>query len=252
MKSKYLVFLVLLICFTLSFGYYKSPNTVAYIYRNLGSESFLVLHKNNLAIWFLEKSKNKNNQDYYTSFLLGRVYFVEGNLSNSIKNYTDSIELDKEHKESYYGRGLAYGFSSPIFYTDAIKDFQTYIDMDNEEFQETGQHAYGAWAGYNDLAWVYYLIGDFKKAEGVARAGLEITQSNPWLSNMLGAILLEQHRCDEAIESLKQADLLLGAINKDQFGEAYSGDNPKNWGPGKEDMAKTIKANLELCKSFPQ
>jgi tetratricopeptide (TPR) repeat protein len=252
MKSKFLLFLFLLLCLAISFGYYKKPNTVAYIYRNLGSESFLTFHKNNLAIWFLEKSKNKNNQDYYTSFLLGRVYFVEGKLSKSILNYTESIKLNKEYKEAYYGRGLTYGFSSPIFYPEAIKDFQTYIDMDNAEYQLTGGRAYGAWAGYNDLAWVYYLSGNFAKAEEAARAGLEITQSNPWLLNMLGAILLEQHRCGEAIESLKQADLLLGAINKDQFGEAYSGDNPKNWEPGKENMAKTIKDNLELCKSFPQ
>jgi len=250
-KTYFIVFLTLLSLLFATYIFSKSKTSAEFL-QLLGEKSFLSLHLNKISVRLLEASKAANHEDYKTYFLLGRVYFVEGRMEDSIRNYSVAIKLNPNHKESYYGRGLTYGFTSSIFYPEAKRDFEKYIEIDRQEFEKTGSHAYGAWAGYNDLAWVYYLMGEWKQAEEVARAGLEITQSNPWLSNMLGAILLEQNRCEEAIEELEKADLLLGAITSDQFGEAYSGDNPKNWGPGKESMAKAIKENLELCKSFPQ
>jgi len=249
---KYLIFICILIIISAIGIYFKYPTTIANTYKLLGEKSFLVLHRNNLALKFLGMSRDKNlglgNEDFETYFLLGRVYFVENNLSESIKNYTKAIELNPDFKENYYGRGLAYGFASPIFYTNAEEDFKKYIDIDNANFKNTGRHAYGAWAGYNDLSWIYFLEGDFENSEIAARDGLKISGSNPWLKNMLGTALLAQKKCDEAKDYLEDAKKLIQDTTSKEFGEAYSGDKPELWAVGKKQMENTIIENLKTCE----
>lgn len=228
----------------------------------VGEKIFLEMHQNKLAIRVLEFNRGRPQAApsdkttlATTHFLLGRLYFVDGQLYKSVQNYSKAIELNPDEKVYYYGRGLSLGFASPIFYSDAESDFKKYIELDNLEFQKSGFHAFGAWAGYNDLAWIHFLQGNFDEAEKVSRAGLEISNLNPWLSNMLGVILLEKNSCDEALVHLSNAKNLIRSIKSEQFGEAYSGDKPDFWELGKEEMEKTINENLKLCQSeitFPQ
>ena len=211
----------------------------------VGEKLFLSWHQNSLAIKILELPKNKNDK---TFFLLGRLYFVENSLYKSVDYYNKAIIIDPSIKEYYYGRGLAYGFISPLFYDEAESDFKKYIELDNIDSIKIGHHAYGAWAGYNDLAWIYFLKGDFKQSEDVSREGLRIAHNSPWLLNMLGVSLLSQDKCTEATEYLNQASEEAQKISANQFGEAYSGDSPHFWNTGLVNMKETIVENLSLCK----
>lgn len=233
----YFIFLCILLFLTF---FRFQTNILNYV----GEKLFLVYHQNSLAIFTLEKVSKK---DFYTNFLLGRLYFVEGNQYKSITNYNLSIEKNPDFKQSYYGRGLSYGFSNSIFYPEAISDFSKYIEIDNKEFEKTGQHAYGAWAGYNDLAWIYFMQGEFEKSENVSRDGLKIANS-AWLLNTLGATLLAQKKCSEAKIYLQLANDEMKKISVEKFGEAYSGDNPNFWEAGKKQMEEAIVDNLKLCE----
>lgn len=210
----------------------------------LAEKAFLDFHKRDIAVNIIDIGLNKN---YYSHYLLGRLYFVKGDLQQSIENFSRSIELNPMHKESYYGRGLAYGFTSIQDLKKAELDFIKYIELNDIEFKETNNNAYGLWAAYNDLAWVYFLKSDFINAEKVAKQGLEISKENPWLLNMLSVALIEQNRCEEAYPVLQKARNLANTINEEEFGEAYSGDNKQWWTKGLVAMKKTIEENIQLC-----
>jgi tetratricopeptide (TPR) repeat protein len=239
----YLIFLGSLISLSILYSFFTSPHL-----RNfLGEKVFLELHFPVLAAKILELGQN-NNSDYRTFFLLGRIYFVEGRLLPSTNNYTKSLELNPDHKESYYGRGLSYGFRGDNYLIQAQNDFEKYIELEQKEFNESGRRAYGAWAGYNDLAWIHFLKGDFIRQEETARQGLELTSGNAWLQNMLGVALLAQKKCSEAKKHLDLAKILLANKTAEEFGEAYSGDDSRLWEQGKEAMKKTIEENSLLCE----
>lgn len=242
MIKKYFLFLSILIFLLL-----VHFNLV--ITNHIGEKLFLTLHQNELAIKVLELPKDKDAKTY---FLLGRLYFVENDVYKSIKYFTKSIEINPNVKEVYYGRGLSYGFASPIFYNDAEKDFKKYIEIDNQEYEKSGRHAYGAWAGYNDLSWIYFLQGEFDQAEKVSIEGMKISGMNPWLYNMLGVLALEKGNCADATIYFNNAEDILKSISSENFGEAYSGDSPDFWAIGKAQMEKTIRDNQGACSTFPQ
>lgn len=228
------------------------------INKKIGEYLFLSRFDYDNAILFLEKAKKQNPDSQTNLFLLGRVYFVKNELTKSIENYTKSIESHKNEEDlniymqSFYGRGLAYGFYSPVFLKEAEDDFKTYIEIEEKNFVNTGERAYGAWAGYNDLAWVYFLQNDLDSVEKVANKGLVISPNNPWLLNILGASLMGQKRYSEAETILEKALFYMKEISPNEWGEAYSGDNSKLYKKGRDEMLKTIRENIWNIKSITQ
>jgi tetratricopeptide (TPR) repeat protein len=219
------------------------------ILNYIGKKVFLNYHNNKLSQNVFELASSLHGQPKAkaeTYFHLGRVLFVEGELAKSILNYNKAIELNPTIKEYYYGRGLSYGFFSESFFDQAESDFKKYINMDNAEYKTIGSHAYGAWAGYNDLAWIYFLKGDFHKSEQIARQGLEVAQSS-WLYNMLGISLINQKECKQGLIYLNMAGQSLTNISTKEFGEAYSGDSPNYWEKSQQEMLNVIKENIKVC-----
>jgi tetratricopeptide (TPR) repeat protein len=224
----------------------------------VGQKLFLDYHQNKAALFIL---KLGSTNDYKGKFLMGRINFVIGgreNLFKSVKHYSESIDLIGEQNikdftllsQSYYGRGLAYGFLGGIYLIRAEEDFKKYIELEDKLEFETGKRSYGSWAGYNDLAWILYLQGDFKGGETVAKKGLKISQNNPWLLNMLGILQIEQNNCTGAILNLNSAKKFLSKITPNMWGEAYSGDSPLKYLNGKKNMINTINYNIKLCNGF--
>jgi tetratricopeptide (TPR) repeat protein len=201
-----------------------------------------------LASRILEYQKNKNDRSF---FLLGRIYFVLGDIPKAIQNFDKAISLNLNSKEYYYGRGLAFGFAPDFFQKDAIKDFEKYIELDNLEYAQTGYHAYGAWAGYNDLAWIFFKQGSFQKSLETTKLGLEISNLNPWLLNLAGANLVELDDCKAALTYFNQAETNIKEVSTEEFGEAYSGDDSSSWENGKNGLQTTIQENRKKCEKSP-
>lgn len=221
-----------------------------YTLNNLGKFFFLTLHNNNFAEKLLLHSTQLNKQDEGGWFLLGRVQFVQNNLQDSVISYTKAKDLNPENEQIYYGLGLDYGYMGPLYYDLAAENFQMYLDIIDQKLKDGRYSAppSGHWAGYNDLAWVYFLQGNYGKCESTARLGLS-KYTNPWLLNMLGACLLNQERKEEAKKYFLQAQQYASNMTSEQFGEAYTGDNKEWHAKGFANMKKVIEENIEKANN---
>ncbi len=249
--------------FLLAFIFLCFLTNIQSVITFLGEKLFLTYHHNSLAIKVLEKSDLNNN--YKANFLLGRIYFVEGgreNLFKSIEYFDKSIGLIEVKGEtrrknpqdfsflsqSFYGLGLSYGFLGDIYLINAEENFKKYIELEDRKEKEIGKRSYGSWAGFNDLAWIQYLQGNFRESEKTAKKGLDISYQNPWLLNMLGINQIEQRNCKDGKRNLEKAFEILEKINDIKWGEAYSGDPFSQYAKGKQDMLDSIKANIKICE----
>lgn len=168
-------------------------------------------------------------------YQLSRVYFIEGNLYESLKEINREIALYPEYGRSYYIRGLVYGYSNEL--DKSISDFKKFL-----EWQPM------SWAGHNDIVWVFFMKGDLLSAEKYARAGLESAPRNPWLSNALGAILLNKGQYKEAKEYLLQAYVGFSSMEHEEWGRSYPGNNPEIYGEGLGASLGSVEENLLLLE----
>jgi tetratricopeptide (TPR) repeat protein len=241
MKFRKIILILAILTFVL-FGIIQ----MNFLYK-LGKYSFLELHNLSLAELSLEKSIYFNDKDSEAYFLLGRIYFVENNLSKSEYSFKKALELDPEMEQAHYGLGLTYGYMNAL--PPAAASFQKYLDLCKEKVDsgEYKNYPSGHWAGYNDLAWIYFLQGDFEKAEKVTAEALR-KYNNPWLFNMMGAILLNQGKKKEAEIYFLRAKEYAKNMTWQDFGEAYTGDT-KDWQKkGFASMKAIIEENLSKSK----
>ncbi len=166
-------------------------------------------------------------------YQLGRVYFIQGRFTPAIMEMTTVMRLNPDFKKTYYMYGLIQGYNAN--YSEAIYGFTEFIKRDDFN-----------WAGYNDLAWVYFLQGDYEKARDTSKKGLERAHNNPWLHNLYGAALMNLGSNTEAQASfelaLEQTELLTPA----RWGGAYPGNDPRLYPLGLDEMKTSIQENLAL------
>lgn len=146
-------------------------------------------------------------------YQLGRVYFVENKLDKAIWEFDKTLEANPEHKRTYYMRGLAKGYKKD--YAGAQADFQSFIGNFPDE-----------WAGYVDLAWVYYEDEQYEKARDIAEKGLALFPENAWVMKGLGVAYLELDEKDKAREILEKASVNAEKLTVKDWQLAYPGNDP--------------------------
>jgi len=167
-------------------------------------------------------------------YQLARVFFVQNKLQEAKSEIDKAITVNSGSKKAYYIRGLINGYSGS--YQEAIADFSQVVKMSPE-----------AWAGYNDLAWVYYENKDYENAKATLEKGLEVESENPWLLNGLGAALLAQKKYSEAEDVLGKADQAAKKLNVREWKMAYPGNDPASaeWDLGA--FKTSIQSNRRLA-----
>lgn len=226
------------------FEKYSLINYSSQEYTVAGKKLFLDNHNNQDALINLKKALELNPKNTQAWFLLGRVNFVLGNLSRSASDFQEVIELDSRNEQAYYGLGLAHGYQSNLDL--AASSFHDYLTIVEEKKSSGEYQDYppGHWAGYNDLAWIYFLQGNFKEAEKITAEALR-KYNNPWLLNMMGAILLNQDRKEDAQIYFQRAKEYSQNITAEDFGEAYTGDNKEWHEKGFANMKQIIEENIQ-------
>lgn len=164
-----------------------------------------------------------------------RVNFIEGNFDNALSDINQELTNHPDFKRSYYVRGLIYGYTKKL--KEAEKDFLAFLDWKPN-----------SWAGHNDLSWIYFQMGDFKKAEEQAREGLKDSPTNPWLFNSLGVALLNQARFKEAKYYLTLSLHQFENADYNSWGKAYPGNDPAIYEEGLGSTIETVRKNLSLIK----
>src|SRR3989344_751172 len=182
---------------------------------------------------YFERALEINPQIQGAHYQLGRTYFIQSAFYDALREINKELELHPDFKRSYYMRGLVHGYSKR--YTEAENDFKEFLKWKPK-----------SWAGHNDLAWIYFMKGDYKNSATTAREGLKYVPNNVWLLNSLGVALLNEGKLEEAKKALTDALASATAMTPADWGRSYPGNNPSVYGDGLMAMKASIKRNLEL------
>ena len=151
----------------------------------------------------------------YPHYQLARVLFMKTDYKNGLAEIDRALVLNPENKRAFYIRGLIDGYAGNL--DAAADDFQKFITWAPKE-----------WAGYNDLAWVYYQQKDYQNAVDAAQKGLGVVPNNAWLLNGLGVSLEGLGRNDEAKTVLDQAASISKNLTAADWKRAYPGNNAES------------------------
>ncbi len=170
-------------------------------------------------------------------YQMARLYFIKNEFSLARNEINKEIELYPDFKRSYYVRGLINGYDNKL--GDAESDFIEFLEWKKD-----------SWAGYNDLAWVYFRMGDYKKVLATADSGLKYYPDSVWLLNSKGVALINLGQKNEARNVLIKALSIAESMNVDEWGVAYPGNDPEIYGDGLSAMKESIKGNLGLIDNI--
>lgn len=169
-------------------------------------------------------------------YQLGRIYFLKGKFFSAMEQMNIESVLRPDFDKVYYMKGLIAGYQGlSDFAADNFKKFLAF-NPDN-------------WAGWNDLAWVYFKKGDYVRAKEAAESGISAAGENAWLLTSLGVALLNLGDNERAVEVLISAREMAEAMTPDGWGRAYPGNNPNIYAEGLRQMREAIEYNLELAKA---
>jgi tetratricopeptide (TPR) repeat protein len=175
-------------------------------------------------------------ENYQIHYQLGRIYFIQGKFRLALHNIKEVMRINPDFKKGYYMYGLINGYSGNI--EQAIWGFEEFIRRDDFN-----------WAGYNDLAWIYFQKGDYKKTSEIAQKGLEKAEVNPWLHNIYGTALLNLGSTEKARNEFQMALRYSERMTPAEWGGAYPGNNPKEYERGLTEMRTAIKHNFSLTEN---
>lgn len=171
------------------------------------------------------------------NYQLGRTYFIVGDHALALMYLSEEERLRPTFGKVHYMKGLVYGYMKD--FPSAEKEFLEFIAFDSFN-----------WAGYNDLAWIYFAQGYYFDAEGTAREGLIHAADNPWLHNAVGVSLLAQKRGADAIEHFEKAKEGFIRMSPDTWGIAYPGNSPYEHAKGLEASLGAVERNLERARAL--
>lgn len=172
-------------------------------------------------------------------YQLARIYFVKGMFKEALVEIDTELKINPENGRSYYIRGLIHTYTRE--YTAAIADFRTFVSWAPFE-----------WAGYNDLAFVLALSGNYKESEHIIETALNAipeAKNNPWLLNSLGLAELNLKKYTEAVESFSKAEILAQKLTIADWKTSYPGNDPSSGEEGLESFKQAISKNLEKAKN---
>lgn len=168
---------------------------------------------------------------------LADIAFVEGRLVEALAEINREIELHPEIPNSFYVRGLIYGYLPD--YGRAEADFEKFTELVPRQ-----------WAGYNDLAWVQIKQEKFKEAAETILAGFTaipgIEARNPWLWTTLGVARLNVKEYNRSKDALLKALHIAGNIDANYFWGAYPGNDPRLAGSAYQQFLASIHFNLSI------
>jgi tetratricopeptide (TPR) repeat protein len=165
-------------------------------------------------------------------YQLGRIHFIDGRFESALAEIGEALRLDPDFRKAYYMYGLISGYKGDL--DQAVWGFSEFIKRDDFN-----------WAGYNDLAWIYFKKGDYRKMKEAAEEGLRHAKRNPWLNNIYGTALMNLGEKDAAREAFAVAIEESEKMTSEDWGKAYPGTTG-NHSHGIEETRSVIGHNLSF------
>ena len=183
--------------------------------------------------WALKIYPQADRADYQ----LARIHLVENKFNLARQEIDQSLTLNPQNKRAYYIRGLIDGYAKK--YVDAIEDYRKFVAWAPTE-----------WAGYNDLAWVYFENKNYEKTRETAQEGLDKTGAdNPWLLNGLGVAYINLDEPQKAQEEFDKVKKISQSMTPHEWASAYPGNDPAsaNWNLKK--FKQDVNSNSQLASA---
>lgn len=244
-----LVFVSLILVFTAKQDFlanfiwqkYRSPNLALLIVRNDADLAMFIgnyyfnggnydLGKAKAAF---EKALRIDSSVLGPRYQLARVYFLNGDYAGALDFINEELKLHPDFKRSHYVRGLIYGYNGDL--ARAEEDFKMFLEWDPR-----------SWAGYNDLAWIYFRQGNYLKVKETALTGLQWNSDNPWLLTSYGVAMLNTGERKTAGAILTKALSAAQKLTLEDWQKAYPGNHPSIAPEGLNTLIGTIRKNIQL------
>lgn len=175
---------------------------------------------------------------------LGRIDFLEGNISDAIYKFEKQKELyaDELLPNVHYMLGLTYGLQArgsdqSEDWEKALASFVSYLQF----FPDS------PWAR-TDIAWLYFSQGRFEEMKPILEEGLSLHPEHPWLNNMYGLALLNTGEPEEALVAFERAQVQASELTATEWGSAYPGNDARSWESGLASFRSSISKNIELTQ----
>jgi len=165
---------------------------------------------------------------------LARIFFLRGNFDKALAEINVQIELHGESSiSSYYVRGLILGYMGQP--EQAEQDFRHYLSKRERN-----------WGAYNDIAWIYFQLGNFEQMREEAVYGLRIAPNNPWLLTTYGVAEMNLGNKAAARDSFEAALSAIVTTTPEEWSRVNPGNDPAIAERGLEEMRRTIEKNIDL------
>lgn len=172
----------------------------------------------------------------FGNYQQARIHFIQARFPEAIKAVNQEILYYPDFSRSYYLRGLIFGYDKKL--SESASDFQEFIQREPLE-----------WAGYVDLSWVLFQMGDYGGIKATIEQILPNTR-NAWLLNAYGVALLNLGEGEAALKALNEAKERVTKMTPEQWGNAYIGNNPQIYEIGLAGMQLNIDENIERVNNF--
>jgi Flp pilus assembly protein TadD len=174
--------------------------------------------KDDVSVWRHTVALTENN--YFAHNCLGRAWFVQGRLDESIREIQEAVRLKPDFAEPYCNLGRAYAAQGRVdealaCYQKALEVRPDYVAAHNSlgslllQKGQVGQvmiHCQKALelepdnvTARNNLGFAFSLMGRLDEAAAQLQKVVEIQPDNEVAQNNLGSVLLRMGRVDEAI-----------------------------------------------------
>lgn len=176
-------------------------------------------------------------------YQLGRIEFIQGHFDEAIEKFNaQTTYFGDELPNVYYMLGLTYGYKAQQ--TNDQSDWQK-SEAAFKKFLEYSPDS--PWA-IVDLSWVYFSQGKITEMKPLLEHGLISHPNHPWLHNMYGLALLNSGEGEQAKVQFQTALTNAESLTEEEWGRAYSGNSPADWGKGLDSFIAAIKKNLALTE----
>jgi len=179
----------------------------------------------------------------YTWYQLGRIDFIEGSFISAIYKFEKQIEyFDDEVPNVYYMLGLTYGYLAR-----ETNDLDDWKKAEEAFIRFITYSPTSPWPRV-DLAWIYFSQGNYEEMLPILEEGLIYEPEHAWLLNTYGLALLNTGDREGAHAQFKKAQEAAAKLTVEDWGDAYSGNNPQEWGDGLTEFRQSIAHNLEISE----
>lgn len=188
-----------------------------------------------MAKAYYARSLVLNPEEEFVHYQLARIAFIERRTSDALRFLDEEEKIQPDLARIYYVRGLVYGYDKQ--FDQAESALTEFVRREPRE-----------WAGYLDLGWIYFQQGKYREMKDIVDQALRFS-GNAWLYNAEGLAKMNLGDNAGAVTAFQKAKEMADRMTGNEWGIAYTGNDPRVYERGVEEMRKSINENIGLARS---